>query len=291
MSSSSISPVPEEIGTVVLDGADRSKESLEAKASQALSRLRGNRDPDRRSETILVELADQTERREVLLPGSLPVAAAPPVRWLGRVAHADAVALQEAHRDRILAGDRAAAVVLLCEHEPVITLGRNAVRANVLADDATLAARGVTLAPVSRGGDVTYHGPGQLMVYPIVPVRGSVVAFLETIAGALAEVAAALGVPGAAWQRDPAGLWLGGRKLAACGINLRRGVPVHGWALNLATPPAMWALIVPCGLTSAPISVLDARGERGLPPPPPVAEVAALAAPVLARALAIRSPQ
>jgi lipoate-protein ligase B len=198
------------------------------------------------------------------------------VVWQGRVAHAAAVAEQEARRERILAGDADAAAILLCEHDPVITLGRNAVRANVLDAGA------VPVVETSRGGDVTYHGPGQLMVYPVVRVRGGVVRFLEAIAGALAEVAAALGAPGAAWQRDPAGLWIGGRKLAACGIHLRRGVAVHGWAFNVSTPPAMWRLIVPCGLASAPPPVSIEELTDGAPS---TAEVAALAAPILARAI------
>jgi lipoate-protein ligase B len=205
-----------------------------------------------------------------------------PVLWQGRVAHAAAVAEQEARRERILAGDADAAAILLCEHDPVITLGRNADRANVVATRERLAELGVTVADASRGGDVTYHGPGQLMVYPVVRVRGGVVRFLEAIAGALAEVAAVLGVPGAAWQRDPAGLWVGGRKLAACGIHLRRGVAVHGWAFNVSTPPAMWRLIVPCGLATSPPPVSIEELTDGAPS---VAEVAALAAPILARAI------
>src|SRR5207302_2911072 len=141
--------------------------------------------------------------------------------------------------------------------------GRSADPRNVLD------AGGTPIARTSRGGDVTYHGPGQLMIYPVVRVR-SVVAFLERIAGALAEVAAALGAPGAAWRRDPAGLWIGDRKLAACGIHLRRGVAVHGWALDVAVPPERWRLIVPCGLDAAapPISIAEVRAARGLAPPP-----------------------
>ncbi|HTJ43973.1 MAG TPA: lipoyl(octanoyl) transferase LipB [Kofleriaceae bacterium] len=198
------------------------------------------------------------------------------VVWRGRVAHADAVAEQEARRERILAGDASAAAVILCEHDPVITLGRNANRANVIA------AGDVPVVEVSRGGDVTYHGPGQLMVYPIVRVRGGVVAFLEAIASALAEVAAQLGAPGAAWRRDPAGLWLADRKLAACGIHLRRSVAIHGWAFNVSTPPSAWRAIVPCGLGASPppISIAEARGSA-----PAIAEVAALAAPILSRAI------
>jgi lipoyl(octanoyl) transferase len=208
-----------------------------------------------------------------------------PWHWLGRVGHADAMAEQERRRDGLLAGQSTAAV-LLCEHDPVITLGRSADRTHVLAPAAALEAAGVAVVEASRGGDVTYHGPGQLMVYPVVKLRRGVVAHLETVAGVLAEVAAALGAPGAAWQRDPAGLWLGGAKLAACGLHVRRGVAVHGFALNLATPPSVWSLIVPCGLPTPVTSIAEVRAAGGLPPPPPVAEVAAMVGPALARALA-----
>jgi lipoyl(octanoyl) transferase len=168
---------------------------------------------------------------------------------LGRVPYAGGLALQQrviAARKQNLIAD----TLLLLEHPPVITLGRNSHRSNVLASDELLASRGVELHEINRGGDVTYHGPGQLMVYAIVRIK-SVVAFLETVADALAETCAAFGVDGAEFRRDPAGLWLGDAKLAACGIHVARGVPVHGWALNVATPRDAWNMIVPCGLSCA----------------------------------------
>jgi lipoate-protein ligase B len=211
-------------------------------------------------------------------------AGGPPWSWLGRVGYAAAVELMEARRARILAGE-AAEAILLCEHDPVITLGRGADRAHVLLGRAELEARGVAVVDSSRGGDVTYHGPGQLMVYPVMRLRRGLVAFMEAIAGALAEVAAELGAPGAAWQRNPAGLWLGGRKLAACGLHLRRAVAIHGFALDVSTPPAAWRAIVPCGLGSGiTVSLAEALGGRA----PEVAEVAERAGPRLSRALAAR---
>jgi lipoyl(octanoyl) transferase len=205
--------------------------------------------------------------------------------WLGRVEHGPAVAALEARRERVLAGDADAAAVLLCEHPPVITLGKSADRGHVVATGDALRAAGVDVVQTSRGGDVTYHGPGQLMIYPVVRLRGGVVAFITTIAEVLAEIAAELGVPGAVCRRDPAGLWLGDAKLAACGLHIRRGVAIHGFALNVATPPAMWQLIVPCGLPTPVTSLAAERAARGLPPPPPVAEVAAIVGPRLVRAL------
>jgi lipoyl(octanoyl) transferase len=215
-----------------------------------------------------------------------------PWQWLGRLDYRTGTERQRALRDRLLAGDERARCLLLLEHTPVITLGRNARQANVLAAREVLATQGIEVVATDRGGDVTYHGPGQLMVYPAVVVRKDIAGFLAALAGALGEVAALLGVPGAAWQREPAGLWLPGpapdappAKLAACGVHLRRGAVMHGMAFNVSTPPAAWRWIVPCGLHTPVTSVAEERARRGLPPPPPLAEVAALAAPLLCDAL------
>ena len=146
---------------------------------------------------------------------------------------------QLAAREHVWAGGDG--VVLLCEHPPVFTLGRSATTANILD------AGDIPIERIERGGEVTYHGPGQLMVYAIVRIR-SVVEFLERVATAIADGCAELGVSGATWQRDPAGVWRDGAKLAACGIHVARGVPVHGFALNVDTPDAQWRRIRPCGL-------------------------------------------
>lgn len=194
-------------------------------------------------------------------------------RWLGEIAHADAVDRMERARERVIAGG--AEVILLCQHPPVITLGRSA------STDDVRDPGGVAVTRASRGGLVTYHDPGQLMVYPVIALRGGVVATLEAIAGALAEVAGELGVDGAAWRRDPAGLWVGDRKLAACGIHVRRRVLIHGFAFNVCTAPEAWSAIVPCGLPSQPhVSVAELTGQRH-----EIAAVARLAGPILARRL------
>ncbi len=192
-------------------------------------------------------------------------------QWLGRVEFRRVLADQLAIRERVWAGEPG--VVLLCEHPPVITLGRSASVANVLA------AGDIPVERIERGGEVTYHGPGQLMVYPVVRLR-SVVAFLECVAAAIAETCAALGAPGAAWRRDPAGVWLDGEKLAACGIHVARGVSVHGFALNVDTPPEAWRAIRPCGLDVPQISLVRARGA-----PITVAEVARELGPRIAQAV------
>jgi len=212
-----------------------------------------------------------------------------PWRWLGRCGYAPLVAEMERRRADILAGDESAAMVLLCEHEPVITLGRAARRENVLLADALLAARGIEVVRSSRGGDVTYHGPGQLMVYPVVRLHHGVVAHLELVAGVLAEVAAELGAPGARFRRNPAGLWLGERKLAACGLHVRRGVAIHGFAFDVATPPEAWSAIVPCGLREAPVlSLARALGPEAVVPT--VADIAQRVGPRLSHAIAMSAP-
>jgi lipoate-protein ligase B len=193
------------------------------------------------------------------------------VSWLGRAAYRDVLALQHAARERVWAGEPG--TILLCEHPPVITLGRSANRANVLA------AGDIPVEHIERGGDVTYHGPGQLMVYPIVRIKG-VVELLARVAGVLADTCAQLGAPRAEWRRDPAGLWLGAAKLAACGIHVARGVAIHGWALNVATPPEMWRRLRPCGLGVPPVSLAEVLGRDVA-----VAAVADVVAPRLQTAL------
>ncbi len=190
--------------------------------------------------------------------------------WLGRADYKRVLADQLAERERVWAGGPG--VVYLCEHPPVITLGRSANIANVLA------AGDVPVVQIERGGDVTYHGPGQLMIYPIVRVK-SVVSFLSAIAGVLATVAEQLGVAGAEFRRDPAGLWLRDTKLAACGIHIARGVSVHGWALDVATPVDAWRRIRPCGMAVPQISLVRAGADAS------VAAVAAEVGPRLVRAL------
>jgi lipoyl(octanoyl) transferase len=212
-----------------------------------------------------------------------------PWRWLGRSPYAPLVEEMERRRADILAGDESAAAVLLCEHEPVITLGRAARPEHVLLPAALLADRGVEVARSSRGGDVTYHGPGQLMVYPVVRLHRGVVAHLELVFGVLAGVAAELGAPGARFRRDPAGLWLGDRKLAACGLHVRRGVAIHGFAFDVSTPPEAWSAIVPCGLREAPvISLARALGPGAAVPA--VVDIARRVGPRLSHAIAMSAP-
>jgi lipoyl(octanoyl) transferase len=184
--------------------------------------------------------------------------ASPEYRWLGRADYRPVLDQQLAERERVWAG--APGTIFLCEHPPVITLGRSANTANILAPGD------VPIEHIERGGDVTYHGPGQLMVYPVVRVRDGVVEFLARVAAALADACAAVGAPGAEFRRDPAGMYFGDKKVAACGIHIAHGVSVHGFALDVATPPDAWQRIRPCGLCLQQTSVARELEARGVAP-------------------------
>ena len=169
-------------------------------------------------------------------------------RWLGRVGYDEAHALQR----RILA-DRIAGrgrdTLLTLEHDPVMTLGRNADRSHLLLAESEYAARGIAVRQVERGGEVTYHGPGHLVMYPIVALRqGGITlrAHIRALEAALIAACAAYGV--AAERRDGApGCWIGERKIGAVGVRVERGVAWHGLALNVGRDLAPFDLINPCG--------------------------------------------
>jgi lipoyl(octanoyl) transferase len=199
--------------------------------------------------------------------------------WLGRRPYVPVWELMEEVRRQVHAEGAGAERLLFVEHEPVITLGRSADERNVLAPD------GVEVVRTSRGGDVTWHGPGQLVIYPVVRLLHGVVRHLEAVAGAIVDELAALGVKGAAWRRDPAGVWLGEAKIAACGVHVARRVAIHGFALNVA-PESLggFTRIVPCGLSAAKTTCVAAHVE-----PPALADLASRLAPRIAERLD-RSP-
>ncbi len=201
--------------------------------------------------------------------------------FLGRVGYREAWDLQERLRARVLDGDADAERILLLEHDPVITLGRSADPASVLVPEAELARRGVALVATSRGGDATVHGPGQLVIYPIVRLTHGVLAHVEGIGTAIAGELAARGIGGVAWRRDPAGVWVGDAKIAACGLHIRRRVAIHGFALNVTDEAtSLFSLIVPCGLQGARVTSMQAHGANVALP-----DLAASIAPRIARAI------
>src|ERR1700720_1152267 len=253
------------------------------------------------------EAATATATPEILgevSPSPLPRPATRELRWsfLGRVPYREAVALQgELRRARrggaaprrhaptptpsaaIGAGGAGVAVedappaehLLLLEHPHVYTLGRNASAADVLASAAWLRQRGIEVEESDRGGQVTYHGPGQLVGYPILdlsPDRRDVRRYVRDLEEVLIRTLAGFGIaaevrPGAALI----GVWAGGEKIAAIGVHLSRWITTHGFALNVAPDLSLYGGIVPCGLRQEGVTSM----ARLLGTAPPLAVVAA----------------
>ncbi len=214
--------------------------------------------------------------------------------YLGRVDYAEGLQLQAEMAVQVAAG-RLHNVLLLLEHPPVLTLGRNANRANVLASDELLARRGVALHEINRGGDVTYHGPGQLVGYPIFALRTlhnpnggrmGPVDFVRGMEEALIQLCAAYGVfagrlegltgvwcgsagkeeqgPGTDEQGPGTGKGSAGpeRKIGAIGIHVAKGITSHGFAFNVTTDLRDFELIVPCGIPGHAVTSLEREVAR-----------------------------
>jgi lipoyl(octanoyl) transferase len=165
---------------------------------------------------------------------------------------------------RELVARRAAGLIpdtlVLLEHPPTYTLGRSGSAEHVLLDAAARARLGIELFEVDRGGDATYHGPGQLVGYPIVDLRsrgGDVHRYLREVEEILLRTLSDLGIDG---ERDAGytGVWTAAGKVAQIGVKVSRGVTSHGFALNVDTDPEHWAGIVPCGLADRPVVSLAA---------------------------------
>jgi len=195
---------------------------------------------------------------------------------LGRIAYADALAIQrETHAELVAAREAGAAnarmTVFLLEHDPpVVTVTKRVGAAeHVLASDAVLAAHGIEKVETDRGGDVTYHGPGQLVAYPILDIQRlglKVHPYVRWLEQCLIDTIAEDGLAG---MRDPeaTGVWVGAdgraeRKIAAIGVRLSRFVTLHGFALNVAPDLSHFGLIVPCGLTRPVTSLSAELGAR-----------------------------
>lgn len=205
--------------------------------------------------------------------------------YLGRVTYDEALRLQ-AELVELRVQGRIDNTLLLLEHPPVLTLGRNANRSNVLASDEMLAKRGVTIHEINRGGDVTYHGPGQLVGYPIFDLRSlrnpkggrlGPVDFVRLMEEALIRFCGVYGVI-AGRICGLTGVWCGldsakdstegsphavhARKIGAIGIHVSRGVTSHGFAFNITTDLRDFMLINPCGITDRPVTSLQIEIAR-----------------------------
>jgi lipoyl(octanoyl) transferase len=152
---------------------------------------------------------------------------------------------------------------IFVEHHPFVTLGRQAKRENLLLSPEALAARGIDLVEIERGGDVTYHGTGQLVVYPIRRIERfrEVVPLVRSLEGAVIECCARFGVSGVRWS-EHAGVWVGDENICAIGLAVKRMVSMHGLALNVATDLHYDRLINPCGLNDRGITSLSAQTGR-----------------------------
>ena len=190
------------------------------------------------------------------------------VRRLGRVPYAEALALQEDLRARLAAGELGDTVLLL-EHPDVITFGRGAKPGSALADDDALRRGGYEVFRIGRGGDVTWHGPGQLVGYPILDLRrhgSDVHRYLRALEGVLIGALEHFGIA-ATRRAGYAGVWLDERrKIASIGVGVRAWRTVHGFALNVDCDLARFGAIVPCGLADVEMvsvaSVLGAPVDR-----------------------------
>jgi lipoyl(octanoyl) transferase len=205
--------------------------------------------------------------------------------YLGRVGYDEGLRLQ-AEMAELRSQGRVENVLLLLEHPPVLTLGRNADRAHVLASEEALARRGVTVHEINRGGDVTYHGPGQLVGYPIFDLRSlrnpqgrrmGPVEFVRGMEEALIRLCGVFGVR-AGRIAGLTGVWCPGpadgclleqssgmgsqRKIGAIGIHVARGITSHGFAFNVTTDLRDFALIVPCGITDHAVTSLERELDR-----------------------------
>jgi lipoyl(octanoyl) transferase len=176
---------------------------------------------------------------------------------LGRMPYAEAHALQESLRTRILAGDTEAEQILFVEHPAVMTLGRRAKESDLLVSRSELAGRGIAVERSTRGGEITYHGPGQIVMYPVVTLRRGIVEHVEAMAGAIVEVARGLGIA-AEFRRACPGVWVGDAKLAAFGVHVHRRVAIHGAALNVTPDLGAFDLIVPCGIAGCRVTSIAA---------------------------------
>lgn len=190
--------------------------------------------------------------------------------FLGRMEYAEALALQRELVELRHLG-RIGNLLLLLEHPPVLTLGRNARRSNILASDEMLASRGIAVHEINRGGDVTYHGPGQLVGYPIFDLRSlrneagrwlGPVDYVRRIEESLIRLCASYGIP-AGRVAGRTGAWAATdasgseRKIAAIGVHVSRGITSHGFALNVTTRLEDFQWIVPCGIQDRAVTSME----------------------------------
>ncbi len=197
---------------------------------------------------------------------------------LGRLDYLDADAVQSQRRDQVLAGE-AADTLFLLEHSPVFTLGRNASGRDVLASSEWLAQRGIETLSSDRGGQVTYHGPGQLVGYPVMnlkPDRRDVRRYVRDLQDVLVRTLAHWQIPARGGEGETIGVWTEdepGRKIASIGIHLKRWVTTHGFALNVSTDLDHFQGIIACGLDQVAMTSMENLLGSSVPSLDQVADV------------------
>lgn len=188
--------------------------------------------------------------------------------WLGRIGYERGLVMQREAAARVVRGGRE--TLLLLEHEPVFTLGRNASESDVLFTPQKRRELGIDLFEADRGGKVTYHGPGQLVGYPILnldPDRRDVRRYVRDLEEVLVRTLADLGVPA---TRSPlaerlSSVWIGDDKIAAIGVHLSRWITTHGFALNVTEEPLPYFRgIVPCGITDGGVTSIERALRRAV---------------------------
>ncbi|MGQ9454428.1 MAG: lipoyl(octanoyl) transferase LipB [Armatimonadota bacterium] len=181
---------------------------------------------------------------------------------LGLTSYTSALRLQNDLHSEVVLGTIEAALILL-EHLPVITLGVRGTQANILADSDTLKRRGVDVVWIDRGGDVTFHGPGQLVGYPILrlaDIGSDVHTYLRLLEQAVIDTLSEFNIQG--YRGSLAGVWSSGKKICSIGIAVRKRVTYHGFALNVSPDMSYFSLINPCGLSStAMVSMAELLGQ------------------------------
>jgi lipoyl(octanoyl) transferase len=187
---------------------------------------------------------------------------------LGRIAYTDALAIQtaafEAQLKAKAQGVKGVNRLFFCEHEPVFTLGKNGLKSNLLVPEAELGERGIALYAVNRGGDITYHGPGQITGYPVFDLetfRLGLRQYIETLEETVIGFLSMYGLKGERMS-GASGVWLDARtgrarKICAIGVKSSRYVTMHGFALNVRTDLSPYSLINPCGLVGRGVTSLD----------------------------------
>ena len=184
------------------------------------------------------------------------------VEWMyiEKLDYSTGLYLQRQLHDRVLSsGDEATGFLLLCDHKPVITVGRFGKEDNILASRDDLNRYGIEIYRTERGGDVTFHGPGQLVGYPIINLRDfelGVKSYVQLLEEAIIRALSGFGIEGERIEKYP-GVWVGKEKIAAIGLYVKKHITSHGFALNINTNLSYFSLIVPCGIRGMGVTSIE----------------------------------